>query len=508
LRAAREQPEGKEQSRSGFVAMKSILGIERLEPVKPDATLDPLPGGIERLFIAYPSETTQLEVFLQRARASKDVEYAEPISATEIDETGTEEVSGVADMDAMFAFPNDPDFPRQWALHNTGTNGGTYVGKAGADLCMIPAWSITTGSRDIVVAFLSSGLHEGFEFSGRVLNLGYNFHSNNKDVKDSYSSLGTMVTSVGAATGNNSYAMAGVDWKCSILPIKIMGDTPLDFTIDMLARGIVYAADKGARVICLGLGNKLDGSAFDDAAAYAASKGAIIIAAKPALSYFNGIYPRAYDHILVIGRLDNRGVSIDTPGPVDFVVPGTMLTSLQGFEDHTRPTNAPHTSALAGGVISLMLSLDSSLTFKQVYDLLKESAVDQSGRPDQDTPGWDPYHGWGRINAYRALRLLQERSKAVPQSFGVSYNYPNPFNSSTIIQYELKYPMHVSINIYNLLGQPVVTLLAEDKEAGYHHARWDAKVSSGVYIYRLQARPLSGSGIGERVIVNKMILAK
>jgi hypothetical protein len=192
------------------------------------------------------------------------------------------------------------------------------------------------------------------------------------------------------------------------------------------------------------------------------------------------------------------------------MAPGKEIFGLQHLDPgHLQQMDgAIAASALATGVVSLMLSLNKSLSFDEVYEILKESAADQIGWTSEDKPGWDKYYGWGRINAYRALRLVQERMKAVPEAFAITYNYPNPFNSSTIIQYDLKYPMHVSMTIYNMLGQPVITLLDEDKPAGYHHVRWDAKVASGVYIYRLTAQPPSGTHEGERVIANKMILAR
>jgi hypothetical protein len=160
---------------------------------------------------------------------------------------------------------------------------------------------------------------------------------------------------------------------------------------------------------------------------------------------------------------------------------------------------------MACGVVSLMLSLDKSLTFKEVYDILKESATDQIGDPNEDKPGWDEYYGWGMINAYRALRLLKERSEDIPRWFGANQNYPNPFNPSTTIEYDLpktngSRPSQISLKIYNLLGQPVATLVDELQAPGYHHAQWNANAPSGVYFYRLQ--------VDDRVVVRKMILAK
>ncbi len=80
-------------------------------------------------------------------------------------------------------------------------------------------------------------------------------------------------------------------------------------------------------------------------------------------------------------------------------------------------------------------------------------------------------------------------------------NYPNPFNPSTTISFSLPEASEVQLNIYNILGQQVATLVNDVKNAGSYKINWDASnLSSGMYIYRLQA--------GSKVITNRMILMK
>jgi hypothetical protein len=81
----------------------------------------------------------------------------------------------------------------------------------------------------------------------------------------------------------------------------------------------------------------------------------------------------------------------------------------------------------------------------------------------------------------------------IPRSYKLSQNYPNPFNSRTIIRFQLPVKGFCSLNIYNIIGQKVKTLIEEDRSAGYHTIFWDGtndyneKISSGIYIYRLEA---------------------
>jgi hypothetical protein len=93
-----------------------------------------------------------------------------------------------------------------------------------------------------------------------------------------------------------------------------------------------------------------------------------------------------------------------------------------------------------------------------------------------------------------------------PKEFSLSPNYPNPFNPTTTIRYSLSESSHVILNVYNILGQEVKTLINEAQSVGFKSIVWDGRnmhgdaVSSGVYIYRLQA--------GKIAFTRKMLLIK
>lgn len=94
----------------------------------------------------------------------------------------------------------------------------------------------------------------------------------------------------------------------------------------------------------------------------------------------------------------------------------------------------------------------------------------------------------------------------IPKKFGLNQNYPNPFNPTTTIRYQVPRSSDVKIDIYNLLGQKVRTLLNDRREPGFYEAVWDGRndsgvqVGSGVYIYRMTA--------GDYTKVRKMILVR
>lgn len=76
----------------------------------------------------------------------------------------------------------------------------------------------------------------------------------------------------------------------------------------------------------------------------------------------------------------------------------------------------------------------------------------------------------------------------IPDTYSLAQNYPNPFNASTTIRYNLPEPGFVNIEIYDIMGRRIQTLVSQDQPAGSHSVVWNASnVSSGVYLYRIAA---------------------
>lgn len=89
----------------------------------------------------------------------------------------------------------------------------------------------------------------------------------------------------------------------------------------------------------------------------------------------------------------------------------------------------------------------------------------------------------------------------IPKLFNVSEPYPNPFNSSTTISYELRQKGNVHITVHNILGETVNILVDSVMPEGFHHVLWNASnVASGIYFYRLTS--------GSFAATKKMVLMK
>ena len=97
--------------------------------------------------------------------------------------------------------------------------------------------------------------------------------------------------------------------------------------------------------------------------------------------------------------------------------------------------------------------------------------------------------------------VLDTKAVTLPEEYKLAQNYPNPFNPTTTIAFSLKQPGKTVLEIYNILGQKVATLVNEQLTAGAHQYNWNAAgQASGIYFYRLMA--------GNFVETKKMMLLK
>jgi subtilisin family serine protease len=131
------------------------------------------------------------------------------------------------------------------------------------------------------------------------------------------------------------------------------------------------------------------------------------------------------------------------------------------------------------------------------------------------SPGSTPVPSWRynrRMNNIAPLpdsgatSVEDDRKTVIPGAFSLSQNYPNPFNTATAITFSLSRKSDVTLDIYNILGRKVVTLIDRELQAGEHRVEWDgtsvdgSTVASGIYFYRLQATESSA--------VRKMLLLR
>ena len=106
-----------------------------------------------------------------------------------------------------------------------------------------------------------------------------------------------------------------------------------------------------------------------------------------------------------------------------------------------------------------------------------------------------------QMNALYMPLVDVKKDEQLPSEFNLAQNYPNPFNPTTVIQYSIPKTSEVELNIYDLLGNKVETLVNKEQTAGVYNYEFDAsKLASGVYFYRIKA--------GNFVQTKKFVLMK
>ncbi|TVR12625.1 MAG: T9SS C-terminal target domain-containing protein, partial [Balneolaceae bacterium] len=96
------------------------------------------------------------------------------------------------------------------------------------------------------------------------------------------------------------------------------------------------------------------------------------------------------------------------------------------------------------------------------------------------------------VDSYRFIITSKQPNRVetvdLPEEITLRQNFPNPFNPSTVISYDLPEQTHVTLQVYDIMGRYITTLVNDQVPAGQHQVTFDAAdLSSGTYIYRLQA---------------------
>lgn len=160
------------------------------------------------------------------------------------------------------------------------------------------AWDYTTGSNATIIAVIDTGVDPRQpDLRGRVIP-GWDFHNNDANPMDDYGH-GTAVAGVAAAAGNDGVGIAGMCWKCRIMPVKVLGSNGSGYHSN-IAAGIIWAADHGADVINLSLASGNNTATLSAAVQYARGVGAVVVAAAGNNGSTTRLYPAAYSGVVSV----------------------------------------------------------------------------------------------------------------------------------------------------------------------------------------------------------------
>jgi serine protease len=347
----------------------------------------------DRVFILEMDSTESMKENLKMLKSNPDIIYVEPDYQIK-----------------AFYTPNDPYFSYQWHFHQ---------------IQLENAWEIENGGNsNIKVAVIDTGIayedYDSFtqapDLAGTTFSQGYDFVNDDTHPNDD-NGHGTHVAGTIAQTTNNGLGVAGVAYKTSLMPVKVLDIDGYGYT-SWVAEGIYYAVDNGAKVINLSLGSTEYSQTLYEAVEYAFQKGVIIVASAGNDSTSTLSYPAAFPEVISVGAVrydktlayySNYGEGLDIVAPggdinVDqnsdgyadgvlqqtFHPPGATSNFAYYFFQGTSMA-APHVS----GVAALLLAHGENAS--EVRNIINSTA------DDLGETGYDEVYGYGLLNASKAL---------------------------------------------------------------------------------------------------------
>ena len=423
---------------------------------------------------------------------------------------------------------NDPLVIDQWYMQNTGQSGGTE----GVDIQLFEAWNYSTGSSNVIIKTIDSGVEVNHPdlrdalwvnpepgSSGYPNDInGWNFFNQNNDIND-IQGHGTHVAGTFAAQNNNGIGVAGIaggdgiNNGIQLMTLRLFVGSQSSGAAQTAA-AFVYGADNGAVIsnnswgyssegnfpaaVKDGIDYFIDNAGFDENGnVVGPMAGGIVIFAAGNSNVEGNYFPAAYERVISVAATNHNDtksyysnfaewVTLSAPGGEIFTttsIGGIMSTDIESRGLYRFRQGTSMATAVVSGIVGLMVSYRPGLSNEEITDALMNSLVDISEMNMQH----EGKIGAGRVNAHNALvELGAPPPVVIPEKFLLDQNYPNPFNNSTNIRFGLTEESTVRIDVYTVLGQRVQTITNTTFPAGTHILPFNGDgLSSGVYIYRM-----------------------
>ena len=318
------------------------------------------------------------------------------------------------------------------------------------------AWDITTGSSNVVVAVIDTGIdytHPDLadnmatnpgEIRGNGVDddgngfvddyYGYDFINGDSDPMDDHFHGSHCAGTIGAR-GDNGKGVAGVNWTVRLMPVKVL-DSYGSGTLAAVAAGMNYAVKRGAKIMSMSLGTSGYSSTLENAIISAKNAGVLVVAAAGNSSQNTDISPNypsasAQDNVLAVAASN----STDTlayfsnwgPTSVDLAAPGESILSTYLGGQYAYASGTSMATPHVAGMAAMLLAVNPTLTYGQIKSILIGTVDPLSSMTGKMISG-------GRANLYKAVLKAQEGQStptpvpptATPTSTPIPTSTPTP----------------------------------------------------------------------------------
>ena len=300
-------------------------------------------------------------------------------------------------------------------------------------LGMEHAWAVTMGSPEIKIAVIDTGanLSHADMFRGgesqyvdQACTIGGQLKYGDSDATD-MDLHGAFVAGVIGAVADNGIGIAGVAPGCKIMPIRAgngISGSPNNFTSASVALAIDYAIERGARVINMSFGSENIDRVILDACYRAEAAGVAVVSSAGNSDERSGRqsaywYPASYPTVLSVSgaQADGQSSGLSANDAVDLAAPANHVysTSAVNANGYFSCDGSSFAAPFVSGICALLLSVEPSLTPRELRYLLRSTAQDMGD------PGYDPAFGYGVANAWDALAALDALAASISAGVGV-----------------------------------------------------------------------------------------
>ncbi|MEV6305776.1 S8 family serine peptidase [Actinoplanes sp. NPDC051861] len=265
-------------------------------------------------------------------------------------------------------------------------NSSDAIGSALSFSDIPPAWTWTTGSPDITIAVIDTGVTATADLGTDRLVPGYDFVDRDENTADG-GSHGTRVANVIAADHDNDLGGAGACPDCRIMPVRVLSESPISYakpqgTTANVAAGIVWAADHGARIINVSASTPAASRLLEDAVRHADEKGSLVVAsfgeaqteARPPATSVVRMYPAAFETVLAVAPSFNRNQYVQDDMWVDVAAyDSAQVLGPDGKLTYTSGSSV--STAVVSGSAALALALKPDATAAQLREKIASTAA-------------------------------------------------------------------------------------------------------------------------------------